>query len=211
MFTQIREPVNAYTHLGGAALAAIGLAWMLSATYPDMPRMIVTLTYGLSLIFCLAASGIMHSYSGDHRRLRFLVRLDHAAIYVLIAGSYTPFVFAYLDGFLQAMVLTVVWTVALCGVYWKLMHWQEDSLLSVALYVLMGWGAMLLIPYVLPRISLSVGLLILAGGLVFSMGAIVFHLRRPNFNRWFGFHELWHLFVLGGCSLHFIAVILVLL
>lgn len=209
MLPQVREPVNAYTHLGGAALAAMGLVWLLFITYPDASRMIVTLTYGLSLIFCLGASGIMHSYSG--KRLRLLVRLDHAAIYVLIAGSYTPFVFAYLDGLFRAVVLTLVWTVALCGVYWKLRHWQDDSLLSVALYVLMGWGAIPLLPYVLPNITWTVGLLILAGGLVFTAGAIVFHLRRPNFGRWLGFHELWHLFVLGGCSLHFVAVFLVLL
>lgn len=211
MFAQVREPVNAYTHLGGALLATVGLLWMLNITYPDPPRMVVSMIYGISLIFCLLSSGVMHSYPGKDERFRFLVRVDHAAIYVLIAGSYTPFSYVYFEGALLALVLTVVWALALCGVYWKLVHWRNDSLLSVGLYVVLGWGALLLLPYVLPFVTWSVGLLILAGGLVFSVGAIVFHLQRPNLNEWFGFHELWHLFVLGGCALHFAAVFLVLL
>lgn len=210
MIIPAREPVNAYTHLGGAILALIGLVWMLAVTYPDIPLMLVSLIYGISMIFCLASSGLMHSYSGDRKFLRFLIRLDHAAIYCMIAGTYTPFVYTYFDGIARVMLLIIIWSMAVGGMYWKLQHWQTDSLLSVMLYLLMGWAAVLMAPYVIQKMPITVGVLVVAGGLVFSMGALVFHLRRPNFNRWWGFHELWHLFVLGGCGLHFWAIVMIL-
>jgi hemolysin III len=205
-FTRFREPVNALTHLVGALLAVVGLIWLQFLTCGDSARMVISLVYSICSILTFTASAVMHLYTGDKKIIRWLIRLDHAAIYLMIAGSYTPIAYLMLDAPYNLWALAVVWLMAIGGAVYKLLRWERDSLLSTLSYVAMGWAIVFLLPSILPQIELAGVVLFLGGGLMYSMGAVVFATKRPNLNRWWGYHELWHMFVLAGCGLHFWAM-----
>lgn len=207
MNNRFREPVSGFTHLLGSLLAAAGLLWLLTVTYPDRYRIIVSLIYGLSTILTFSASTIMHLYSGNRRTLSRLVRFDHAMIYIMIAGTYTPVAYVFLDALWFWGLMLSIWGLALGGVVWKVFFWHEDTIWSIIYYIAMGWLSILLLPHLLPYIDLTGFLLFLCGGLIYSAGAVIYGLKRPNFNRWWGHHEIWHLFVLGGFTLHFFGVL----
>lgn len=207
MLRYMREPVNAITHLIGAILALIGLIWLLVITYPDIDRVIISLVYGISVILTFTASGIMHLYKGSNTVIDLLIRIDHAAIYLMIAGTYTPIAYVFLDTAWFIGLMVAIWGMALGGIIWKLFFYQSDSWLSLLYYLGMGWFSVILFPKLLPLIDLTGFLLIVSGGIMYTVGAIIFGLKRPNFNEWWGHHEIWHLFVLAGCALHFSSVV----
>ena len=135
-------------------------------------------------------------------------RVDHMMIFVLIAGTYTPFCLLALDGGRRAGLLALVWGLALCGVVLKYLWMEAPRWLSVALYVGMGWTALVAAPSLLQAIPSGGVAWVLGGGLVYSAGAIIYGLRRPNpVPGVFGFHEVWHLFVMVGSACHFWAVL----
>jgi hemolysin III len=207
MMNRFREPVNGFTHLLGAALAGLGLIWLIVMTYPDLNRVLVSLIYGLSTILTFAASTTMHLYTGNQRTLRWLIRFDHAMIYIMIAGTYTPVAYLFLDTLWFWGLMLSIWGMALGGVVWKLFFWHKDGIWSLFYYVAMGWVSLLLLPRLLPHIDLVGFLLFLCGGLLYTVGAVIYGLKRPNFSEWWGHHEIWHLFVLAGSALHFFGVL----
>jgi hemolysin III len=207
MMNRFREPVSGFTHLLGVLLAALGLIWLLTITYPDINRVLVSLIYGFSTILTFAASTIMHLYTGNKRTLRWLIRFDHAMIYIMIAGTYTPVAYLFLDTVWFWGLMLSIWGMAFGGVVWKLFFWHKDTIWSLAYYIAMGWFSLLLLPRLLPYIDLVGFLLLLSGGLMYTIGAMIYGIKRPNFNQWWGYHEIWHLFVLAGASLHFFGVI----
>lgn len=204
---RFREPVNGFTHLAGAVLALIGTIWLVALTLDDLPRMVVMLVYGVSMVLLYAASATMHLYNGDTRTIQFLNRLDHAAIYLLIAGTYTPFIYHFLDGEWRWALLALIWGMAVTGMLFKLVFFWGGHV-STILYVAMGWVAVFFAPVFLPLLSVGALLLLLAGGLVYTGGAIIFALHRPNLHRYFGHHELWHVCVMVASGIHFAAVLL---
>lgn len=203
---RFREPVNGFTHLAGAVLAAAGLAWLAAAAWGDAPRLLAVVVYGVSMIVLYLASAAFHLAHGSERTLLWLRRFDHAAIYGLIAGTYTPILYSLLDGGWRWGMLALVWGFAAVGIAYKLLRLREGSLWSLAFYVVMGWLGVIALPQALPAMPPQAGLLILAGGLVYMLGALIFGIRRPNFHPHFGHHEIWHLCVLGGSALHFAAI-----
>jgi hemolysin III len=207
MMNRFREPVNGFTHLFGVLLAFLGLIWLVFITYPDIDRVLISLIYGISTILTFAASTIMHLYTGNQKTLRKLVRFDHAMIYIMIAGSYTPFVYVFLDSVWFWGLMISIWGMALGGVVWKVFFWNKDTIWSLVYYIGMGWFSLLLLPYVLSFIDPIGFMLILSGGISYTIGGIIYGLKRPNFNEWWGHHEIWHLFVLAGFALHFFGVI----
>jgi len=200
-----REPVNGFTHLFAAIMAVIGTVWLASMTWGDTPRAVAVLVFGFSLIVIYVASSVMHLFNGAPEHLDRLVRFDHAAIYIGIAGGYTPFIYHLLDGEWRLLMLTLIWGIALLGVTSKLLFFWGGHL-STLLYVAMGWVGVIAAPQVLASINGGILWLILAGGLVYTAGAVIFAIRRPNFHRHFGHHEVWHLCVMGGSAFHFAAV-----
>lgn len=208
---RFHEPVSGLTHLGGAVLAAIGMIWLITLTYNTPAKMISVVVYSLCMILCFSASAALHLPKvSDHTR-SWLNRFDHAAIYCMIAGTYTPLVYNVLidDGWRWGS-LWVIWGLAALGVVYKLFLYKNEQHLSTLLYVAMGWLSLVLLPQAIPLMHPAAIALIVAGGIVYTIGALVFAIGKPNFHRYFGYHELWHLFVLGGCALHFIAVVVIL-
>ena len=209
MLTYFREPVNGFTHLAGAILGALGLIALVALTADDPAKMVSMIVYGVSLILLYSASSAYHLTKGSQSLQDWLRSLDHAAIYLLIAGTYTPFCYNILSGGWRWGMLGLVWALALVGIIYKIaLRRHSHSQVSTALYVGMGWLALLILPRIIETLAPGALALLVAGGLVYTFGAVIYALRRPNFHRHFGHHELWHLFVLGGSALHYLAVLL---
>jgi hemolysin III len=130
--------------------------------------------------------------------------LDHMTIFILIAGTYTPICLLALDGGWRAGLLALIWTLALCGVVLKVLWMDAPRWLSVGIYLAMGWLAVIAASAIFRAIPPGGTAWILGGGLVYSAGALIYGLKRPNLVPGiFGFHELWHLFVMAGSACHF--------
>ena len=136
-----------------------------------------------------------------------LRKLDHSAIYLLIAGTYTPICIHYFTGFWQWGVLAIIWSMAIAGVSVKLFAIRAPRWLTAVIYLAMGWLCLMGIRVMLATMPMSALIWLLLGGIFFSLGAIVYVTKRPNlYPGVFGFHELWHIFVILGCLCHFVVV-----
>jgi hemolysin III len=204
LFSHFREPVNGLTHAFGALLAFIGMIWLVWMAR-DMPGRAITLAiFGTSMVLLYLASTAMHLYNGSDAIIYRLNQIDHAAIYLLIAGTYTPFTYTFLDGWWRWGLLVLIWSLALVGLIIKL-GFNMYGHVSTIFYVAMGWVAVIAIPRFLMAHHPGALWLILAGGIVYTIGAVIFAIGKPNFHKHFGHHEIWHLFVIGGSLCHFIA------
>lgn len=208
MIINYREVVSGITHLIAAICAAFGWVWLLSVTYDNPSQMSVMFLYGLSLVVLFAASARLHLSQGTYDVMVRLRKFDHAAIYFAIGGTYTPLIVLLIDGIWQWITLIAIWAICLMGIYWKLRRMQghESSIASTVIYVLVGWFAVLCAPLWLPHVDMLTLALLIAGGVVYSIGAVIFALERPNLAKHFGFHELWHVLVMIAAFLHFIAI-----
>ncbi len=211
----IREPLNSLTHFAGALLSIVGLVFLLVLSKGEPWRTTAFAIYGASLILLYTASTLYHSLPVGERVLKWLKTFDHVAIFALIAGTYTPIALVTLQGDKAAWGWTtfgIVWGAALLGIVFKLLWLGAPRWLSTGLYLLMGWMALIAIVPLVQTLPTGGLLWLLAGGLFYSFGAVVYALKRPNlFPGVFGFHELWHLFVLGGSISHFMMMLLYVL
>ena len=210
----MREPVSGLTHLAGGLLAAAGLVALVVrepvAAQEEAGRMATLGVYGCSLVALYATSALYHLLPLSPAGTARLRRLDHAMIFVLIAGTYTPFCLLALDGGWRWGLLGPVWGLATAGVLLKLLGGPDawPRWLSVALYLGLGWAAVAAAPALLRALAPGGVAWLLAGGLAYSAGALVYALRRPDpLPGVFGFHEVWHLFVVAGSACHFWAVL----
>jgi hemolysin III len=191
-------------------LAALGLGVLLAtaASTGRLDQLVAFGVFGLSLIALYAASALYHLLPLSPSGVARLRTLDHMAIFVLIAGTYTPFCLLALDGVWRWGLLALIWGLALCGVLLKLLWMDASRWLSVVLYLGMGWVAVIAAPALFRAVPPDGITWMLAGGLVYSAGALVYGLKRPNpVPGTFGFHEVWHLFVIAGSACHFWAVL----
>lgn len=203
----LREPVNAVTHLAAAVAAAFGLVALLVLGRGDAVRMGSLLVYGLSLVLLFAASGIYHSVNAGPVVTARLRKFDHAAIYLLIAGTYTPICLGFFTGFWQWGMVALIWTLALVGIVVKLFVIRAPRWTTAGVYLVMGWlgaiGAGEIWRQMPPT---AIGWLVL-GGALFTVGAVIYVLKRPD--PWpgvFGFHEIWHIFIILAALAHFILI-----
>lgn len=207
----LREPVNAITHGLGVLLSVVGAVVLLAVSADDPRRLVAFAIYGASLVVLYTASTLLHAFNGHARVLRRLRIFDHAAIYVLIAGSYTPITMVSLAEVSPAWgwsLFGVAWGFAGLGVLFKLFWLDAPRWLSVVLYIAMGWMAVVALAPMAQALPWAALAWLLAGGLFYSVGAIVYALKRPNL--WpgvFGYHELWHLFVLAGSVCHYVMML----
>lgn len=196
------ERFNALTHLAGAILAvAGGTLLIVTASRLGDPWKIVSVSlYGAMLLFLYLSSTLYHSLRG--RAKRIWCKFDHCAIYLLIAGSYTPFALVSLRGGWGWSLFGVVWGLAIFGIVQELWLASGRRLLSLAIYVVMGWLALIAMVPLLNALSLQGFAWLAGGGLVYSLG-IIFYI---NDERWRHAHGIWHLFVLAGSVCHYVAV-----
>lgn len=204
---RFREPVSGFTHLAGALMALAGMVWLVTLTQNDIPKMITVTVYGFSMVMLYSASAALHLVNGSERTIFWLQKIDHAAIFLLIAGTYTPFCYNLLAGEWRWGMLGIIWALAALGVIFKLFFFW-DGHISTLFYVGMGWLAVIFLPQAVRTLDDRALWFIGGGGIIYTLGVIIFALQKPNLHRHFGFHELWHLFVLAGSALHFAAVLL---
>ncbi len=206
----LREPVSGLTHAVGGVLAVVGLGVLLAtaASTGRLDQLLAFGIFGLSLVALYAASALYHLLPLSPAGVARLRRLDHMTIFVLIAGTYTPFCLLALDGGWRWGLLALIWSLALCGVMLKVRWMDAPRWLSVALYLGMGWIAVIAASALLRAVPSGGIAWVLSGGLVYSAGALAYGLKRPNpVPGVFGFHEVWHIFVLAGSACHFWAVL----
>ncbi len=207
MFSKFREPVSGLTHLGGAIASAGGLAALLIVGWQSMEKVVSVFVYGLSLIGLFTASATYHLARVKPPTLTLLRKIDHSAIYLLIAGTYTPFCLNAFSGFYRWGLLAIVWSIAAVGILIKVFYIHAPRWISAGVYVLMGWLCVAAIREMTTALApFTLGWL-LAGGIVYTLGAVVYATKIFDFAPGkFGFHEVWHIFALVGALLHFVAV-----
>ena len=201
-YSKKEERLNIITHAFGLLLSVIGLPFLIlkSFNFDGFWKPASLIIYGVSLIVLYAASTFYHA-AKDPRRRRKLNIFDHAAIYVLIAGTYSPFTILVLDGSLGWIIFGLTWAFALIGIVLKLFYTGRFDKLSTTLYLLMGWQIMFVINPLMERFS-SEGLqLLFAGGVFYTIGALLYSIKKLPYN-----HALFHVFVVLGSLCHFFSV-----
>ena len=202
-----REPVNALTHWGGVAGALLVLGPLLGWASARGLALWPFIVFGVSMALLYGASASYHSFRPGDRGLLWLRKLDHAGIFLLIAGTYTPLVYFGLEGGWRVAVLALVWGVSLAGMALKLLTMRLPRWVSTALYLALGWLSVALLPTFVRSLPVAAVVWLAVGGVLYTAGAVVYGTKRwnpkPGF---FGFHEIWHLFVLGGTAAHVVTM-----
>lgn len=204
-----REPVSGLTHLAGALASVAGLALLL---YVAMHRgtvwhIVSYSIFGTSLVLLYTASSLYHLLKASPPVLRALRRIDHIMIFVLIAGSYTPYCLLALRGPWGYGLLAVIWSIALAGIIVKLLWLDAPRWLTTGIYLAMGWMVVTAAGPLLRALPAAAIWWLSASGVFYTVGAVFYATKRPKL--WpgvFGFHEAWHLFVLAGSVSHFVSV-----
>lgn len=195
------EWANRLSHGLGLLLGGLGLVLLLHKGWDQGPRVLLSYgVYGASLVLLYLASTFYHSVSSVTAR-RWSKLFDHCAIYLLIAGTYTPFLLVALDTPLAQGLMVVIWGLALAGVVFKLIFINRFKKVSLFTYLMLGWLSLVVIYQLYLHLD-DTGLLLLGlGGLIYSLGVIFYVAKRIPYN-----HAIWHLFVLGGSLCHFMAI-----
>lgn len=203
-YSLAEEIVHAASHGVGVLLSLAGLSWMLyvSLDTGDPWRIVASCVYGASLICLFLASTLYHAWPVSPRKNLFKL-LDHCAIYLLIAGTYTPLLMVTLDGDLRLWMLTGIWVLAVTGVLLDTVHRGGRRLLQLLIYVVMGWLCVFAWEEITAPLS-STGFSLLAGGGILYTSGIVFYLLDERYP-WC--HGVWHLFVIGGSLCHFFTIL----
>ncbi|MBK1790144.1 PAQR family membrane homeostasis protein TrhA [Persicirhabdus sediminis] len=194
------ERASMLTHAFGVALSLVGLVGMLTVTAGDVFRIVSASIFGATLILLYLASTLYHSFK-SHKLKSIFQTIDHACIYLLIAGSYTPLTLVSLRGTWGWSLFGTVWALAATGVIIKTcFKGRKDSWASTALYLLMGWLVVIAMKPVIDALPAAGLSWLVAGGLCYSAGIIFYAWEKLRFN-----HAIWHLFVLGGSACHVVA------
>lgn len=196
------EKLNIFSHVVGLVLSGLALVALLTRAlqYGNLWQVLSVGIFGASLICLYTASTFYHSTKEPHLRRRLRI-IDHASIYVLIAGTYTPFALVTLPGKIGWAIFIVTWSMAIAGVILKLFFTGKYDLLSTAMYVFMGWIIIFALKPLMENLPLNGVLWLFAGGAAYTLGAIVYSIKKIKFN-----HAAFHLFVLLGSFCHFVSV-----
>ena len=193
-------------HAHAAWVAAVA-AIVLIALAPTAAARVAALVYGIGLIALFTVSALYHRWPGDPRWKPWLRRMDHSTIFVFIAASYTPVGLLVLDGTVQIVVLVSVWAGALAGIVMSVAWISAPRWLQALTYLLVGWVAVLALPQLADRAGVAPLVLLAVGGGLYSLGALVYALRRPDlWPRTYGFHEVFHTLVIAAAVVHFVAM-----
>ncbi len=207
MHRRLREPVNGLTHLGAAIAAAVGLVLLIWVAGESPVKLVALTVYGLALVLMFSASSVYHLVSAGPRAMAWLRKLDHTAIYLLIAGTYTPICLHYFTGTWRWLPLVIIWSLAILGITVKLFVISAPRWVTAGVYLLMGWLAVAGVRQMTASIPGGALLWLILGGLFFTSGAVIYILKRPDpLPGIFGFHEIWHVFVILGALSHFIVM-----
>jgi hemolysin III len=196
------EKFNAWTHLVGAVLASIGAVWLLviASLTGDVWKIVSVAVYGVALVLLYSASTVYHSVRG--RAKVIMQKVDHFSIYLLIAGSYTPFCLVTLRGPWGWTLFGIVWGLAVIGMLQEIKPRSEARVMSIVIYAVMGWIVLVAVKPLMAALGTSGFTWLALGGVLYTVG-IIFFAYDTRFRHW---HGIWHLFVIAGSLLHFVAI-----
>lgn len=213
MSKHIKDPGSAITHFIGMLMAIFAAIPLLiqAAQEPDPIYFTSLLIYAISMVLLYAASTTYHTFDISKKINTILKKIDHMMIFVLIAGSYTPICLLVLEPEIGFPLLTLVWGIAIVGILVKAFWIYCPKWFSSLLYIGMGWTCVLAFGHLLNGLTTSEFIWLLAGGIIYTIGGIIYALKLPVFNmihKNFGSHEIFHLFVMGGSACHFVVMYL---
>jgi hemolysin III len=204
---KLKEPLSGTLHLLGLLLSVLGLVLLLLNGLGSVWKIVSCSIYGASLILLYTFSVIYHwvpqSWGGEGQIFR---KLDHLSIYLLIAGTYTPFCLVMLRGPWGWSLFGVIWGLALAGILIQAVYINVDRRFTTLIYIGMGWMVLIAMKPLLSALNPNGIWLLVLGGAIYSLGGIVYALKKPNLFKYYGFHELWHTLVLLGSFFHFLAI-----
>ncbi len=197
------EAFNFYSHLTGMLAAVVGTIFLLLRA-DTTSLMVMAIVYGLSMVFLFLASSLYHAFKKQENELSFWRRMDRFAIFIMIAGSYTPVCYFFMEDAWVVPMIAVQWGLVAFGILSQIFFPRAPRTLFAAIYLLMGWSLLIPIQQVLNAMDASQQTLLFTGGAAFTLGAIFYAIKRPLILPGiFSFHELFHVMVLIGASCHF--------
>ena len=207
----VKDPGSAITHFIGMLMAVFAAVSLIikAAHEPERIYLVSIIIYAASLILLYAASTTYHTFDRSEKINTILKKIDHMMISVLIAGSYTPICLLVLKGKLGFTLLAIVWGIAIIGILIKAFWVYCPKWVSSVLYIGMGWTCVLAFTQILNSMSPAAFGWLLAGGIIYTIGGVIYALKLPIFNlkhKDFGSHEIFHLFVMGGSACHFVVM-----
>ncbi len=198
------ELFNFYSHLAGMIAAIIGTIFLLQVASDSISLLVVAAIYGLSVSFLLLASSLYHFFKKQDNELSFWRKMDRLAIFFMIAGSYTPVCYFFLDDSWRLPMISIQWGLVAFGLISQIFFPRAPRMIYAAIFLFMGWLVVLPINQILASMSTAQVSLLFIGGVAFSCGAIFYALKKPLlFPGKFSFHELFHVMVLIGASCHY--------
>lgn len=201
-----QEKISYYSHLAGALAAVAGTVYLISAVRSSFAHVAVSMVYGFSIILLFSASAAYHALKQKENEISVWRKLDHMAIFFMIAGTYTPVCYVYLSGHWRWSVIVIQWALVLAGLFLKFFYLKAPRYFSTIIYLLMGWIGIVPIKELLKTMPPQAVFYLFAGGIAFTVGAICYAVKKPVFSPVFGFHEIFHLFVLLGGICHYLLV-----
>lgn len=205
MCVKVKDPVSGYSHLLGTALSIAGLVLLITraAASGTVWHLVSYIVFGASLILLYTASSLYHLLPLRPKGIMVLKKIDHSMIFVLIAGTYTPICLVPLRGAWGWSLFGCVWGITVLGIVLKIFWINAPRWFSTSLYVLMGWLVVVAFWPLLQNLSPGGLAWLAAGGLLYTAGALIYGIKRPNITTGFGFHEIFHFLVLAGSFSHF--------
>ncbi|MGG2063298.1 PAQR family membrane homeostasis protein TrhA [Bacillus sp. S14(2024)] len=210
MNSYVREPVNAFTHFGGAILSFVALLAMLvkvSIEMPSVTTISAVILFGLGMMILYAASTVYHMVVASNRVIYFFRKLDHSMIFVLIAGTYAPFCLITLQAEKGLLLFILVYATAVCGIIFKMFWFSCPRWLSTSIYLLMGWLIIFFFAPLSENLSTNGLVLLILGGVFYTIGGFIYGAKPKWLEfKYMGHHEIFHIFVLLGSLAHFLCV-----
>lgn len=204
MGIRTQEAFNFYSHLAGALLSLAGLVFLLHVARPSVPALVTALIYGVSIVFLFSASSLYHAFKKEENEVSIWRRMDRLAIFFMIAGTYTPMCYFCLEGSWRWTMIGLQWGLVGFGMISQLFFPKAPRGLYAAIYITMGWLAVFPMGQILAHTTLTQEMLMFGGGIAFTIGGLIYAIKRPKVVPGiFSFHEIFHLTVLLGGSLHY--------
>lgn len=193
--------LRGWFHPFAAAASLVVTIILLLRTWGDGPRLVSLLVFGAAMVLLFTVSSVYHIGNWSPGVRKVLRTFDHSNIYLVIAGTYTPISVIVLDGWMRVLVLVLIWSAAIAGVATSWLTFRLPRWVSAVLYIAMGWFVVIPLPSLLRRLPPEALLMLLLGGMFYTAGGVVYATKRPDpFPRVFGFHEIFHLFVVAGAA-----------
>ncbi len=205
-YNKAQDPISFLTHFIGAIFAFFATILVCAIQileHKSLGSILSVFIFGLSMICLYSASSIYHYAKNDSPNKLRLRKLDHSMIYILIVGTYTPICIHYMKD--PTLFLAVIWAIAILGIVIKMFWMNAPRFLSTLFYLGLGWSILFDVS-ILKAMSSMCTCLIALGGISYTIGAIIYIIKKPNFTSRFGFHELFHIFIMIGTFFHFVAI-----